>query len=577
MIIKKIVLLVSVFTTIDMVSNLETNHGKNTIIKYQNWLAKNPNEHKAIYNLAQTFFSNKQFLEAIIYYKKAIFLNYKNAEVYHNLGIALMKQQYPLSETLKCFDQAIKLDPNYTESYLKRAIIHEEQKDIAAAIEDYKKAISLNYKLLTERESLARLLCSQEMYEAAIEVYKNAISLNPKNLKLLFNLAYIYCMVGKTKQAIDIYKIMLKVLPNNTPALYNIGFSEKIQGNLEKTITIYKKILETNPGHEATLYGLALTYLYKGDFKKGWDQYEWRLKQEKRNAEKLRYCLQSNTIAGKTFYLFPEGGLGDTIQFIRYAEILHKMGATIIVSLPKALIPLFSNCEYTDTLITRNSTSIKYHDKASIMSLPAIFRSTEENIPKNIPYIKPKTELEAKWKKYFENNRNFKIGICWEADVKNDTSRLPIARRSIPLIQLAKLSNFKNTTFYSLQKSDGSIQLKNLPENFIVQDFGPDFDQSSGSFMDSAAIIKQLDLVITVDTSIAHLAGSLGAPVWIMLPYNTDWRWTINRTTSLWYPSMTIFKQPAPFDWDSVIQKIYNLLENNLEKFEKKNYEKSHV
>ena len=540
----------------------------NPIQQHQTNLTINPFNHTILFMLANEYFKANQTREAILQYKKIVGRNPNNKQALFNLGLSFLKLNN-LEEAKNCFKQVVEIDPHNTTSFLSISSILVKQNRIDEAIKQYKKTIESNPKCIEAYKQLADTLKRQEKCHCAIHYYKKALELDPQNIPIIFNLGNTYLMLGQSQNAIAQFKKVEQKQPNNYTIKHNIGYSYRNEGRVDQAIKYYKKALEINPKYEGSIYGRALALLYKGDFKNGWEAYAWRLKKEKRNAEKLRKWIKENNVQGKKIHLMPEGGIGDTIQFFRYVEVLQNMGADLTISVQKPLIPLLSNCPYIKKPLLNAGQlyKINYEDRASIMSLPAIFESTEETIPKNIPYITPDKKLDKKWKTYFKNNKKIKVGFCWEADVKNDVSRLPVARRSIPLIALEKLSHIPNIEFYSLQKSDGSSEIDLLPEHFVVTSFGPDFDDKSksGPFMDTAAIMKHLDLIITVDTSVAHLAGALGKPVWVMLPYNTDWRWIVNRTDSPWYPTMKLFKQPSPFDWKSVVDNIFEEL-NNMQK-----------
>ena len=257
---------------------------------------------------------------------------------------------------------------------------------------------------------------------------------------------------------------------------------------------------------------------------------------------------------GKKILLRSEGGLGDTINFIRWALWFKKFGAKVIASVQRPLLPLLSNCYFIDELIDCKKPLPPHDAQVTLISVNCICHATEESIPHVFPYIFPDTRLDYYWRNQLQKNKNIKVGLCWQASVFNDSSRLPIARRGIPLEKLMPLLQIPNITFYSLQKCDGVDEIEQLyiPDNFVV------FEalDKDGAFCDSAAIINNLDLVITIDSAIAHLAGALGKPTWLLLPYYSDWRWLAHRTDSIWYPTMTLFKQSAPFDWDSVVKQI---------------------
>jgi len=363
--------------------------------------------------------------------------------------------------------------------------------------------------------------------------------------------------MGKMDKAIQAFRQIQTI-----SALYNIGYTLKSAGRVDEAIPVYKEVLKKNPLYDAAHLALGFAYLNKGDFARGWKQHERYLKKSKKNAAKLRALLRKKEIKGKTILLYPEGGIGDTLHFIRYAQRLKTMGATVIATVQKPLIPLLSYCPYIDKLLPSNTSRMPYDASSTLMSLPAIFNDNEETFPRTIPYLTPDPILVNYWKnKLTRDPTTLKIGICWQADVKNDVSRLPIARRGIPLTQFYCLASIHNLQFYSLQKYDGVEQLKTIAPDFPIHIFDDDFDKKHGSFMDTAAVMEHMDLIITVDTAIAHLAGALGRPVWLLLPYSADWRWIVNRTDSPWYPTMRIFKQPAPFDWDSVMTTVYYALE----------------
>jgi len=552
---------VSIFAQNDLQPQINQN-----IQRYQKLLASNPKNFHLLFQLGNEFFHDKQYNEAVIHYEKALRQHPDSTQVLFNIGLTLASYLGYLDEAKPYFLKIIEINPSYAKAYFNLAKIFENQNKLDKAITYYERAGALDDSFSYVYPKIATLCNQKKDYQNAITYFKKSIELYPEKIELRLFLGNIYNELGMINDAILAYLRAYEIDNSSVTAIYNAGYSLKVKGDIDRAIKLYKKALELKQDYQDAKYAIALALLYKGDFKNGWRQYEFRLISEKRNAQKLRDYLKNNSLEGKRIHLVPEGGLGDTIQFIRYAKVLKRMGAQVSAYVQKPLIPLISNCPYIDTIVIKGQKPKPYHDFAGIMSLPAIFKSTEETIPRNIPYIFPDKKLEEKWKTYFAGNKKYKIGLCWEADVKNDVSRLLCAHRSIDLIELEKLSHIPNIEFYSLQKSDGASQTKDLPAHFVIHTFGPDFDESSGPFMDTAAIMKQLDLIITVDTSIAHLAGALGRPVWVMLPYNTDWRWIVGRTDSPWYPTMKIFKQPKAFDWATVVQ---NMCDNLKEKIRK--------
>lgn len=395
-----------------------------------------------------------------------------------------------------------------------------------------------------------------EQFSDAIVCYEEIVNNNPNDINAHFRLGCCYLAIGYKEKAINAFEAVLKVSPNALPARYNLAYAYKTFGDIETAIKLYKKITETNPDYEPAQLALGFAYITQGDFKKGWPQHERYLKKSGKNGNALRALLAQDDVAYKKILLHPEGGLGDTLNFIRYAERFKDMGADVIVACQKQLIPLLSRCDYIDQLIAIGTQAPQHDADATLMSLPAICADDEISSPHKIPYLYADPELIKHWQARLADDHNFKIGICWQVDAHNDTSKLPIARRGIPLNAFNTLRSIPGISLYSLQKHDGTEQIAQSPSTLNLHVF-ENLDEQSGPFMDTAALMKSLDLIITVDTAIAHLAGGLGCPVWLVHPYATaDWRWIAERSDSHWYPTMRIFKQQNAFDYDGVMKQV---------------------
>jgi len=368
---------------------------------------------------------------------------------------------------------------------------------------------------------------------------------------------------GLLEEALDVYfDYIIPKIPNNHGTWHNIGHVYRLLGQPIKSIKAYEKALSIDPENEYTNFGLSKAYLAAGKFKKGWKKFEYRYKDIKKFKQKK---IDPKNLNGKTVVILSEWGLGDTMQFIRYAKLIKSNGATVICESPKPLIPLFSQCKYIDRVVPRGCQQLPPHDiKIPILSLPLIFNTTVETIPAPIPYLYAKPELIKFWKNKIKNDKNFKVGICWQSKPGIFLEEQPRTKRSICLEKFAPLSKIDGVSFYSLQQVNGLNQLHNLPQEFEVIHFDGNFDKSNGRFMDTAAIIKNLDLIISVDTSIVHLAGALGKEVWILIPHTAEWRWMFKRNDSPWYPKSRLFRQSKPGDWKSVIENIKNNLSEKI-------------
>ncbi len=407
----------------------------------------------------------------------------------------------------------------------------------------------------------AAAYANAEQFEEAIHLYSQCYATDINDVHSIFQTALCLLKIGRITDSIELFESLIPRVAHPLPLEYNIAYAYKAAGMLDTAIARYKKIIAADPEYEDAHMGLAFAYIQKGDFVHGWPEHRRYLKRSGKDGESLRTLLAKNDLIGKKVLLHYEGGLGDTLLFIRYAERLKKMGAHIICMVQTPLIPLLSRCTYIDTLLPYEHPHPQHDAKASLMSLPAIFEDTSDTFPARVPYLYADPERVAYWQMRVAQQSGIKIGITWQSDVHNDVSRLPIARRGIPLSLFEPLLQNSRYTFFSLQKFEGSEQIVVLsPQARLI--VYPELDTTQGAFMDTAALIQNMDLIIAVDSAVANIAGGLGIPTLLLLPYVTDWRWIAGRTDSPWYPRHTLIKQQKPFDWNSVIEIVTHSLES---------------
>jgi hypothetical protein len=253
--------------------------------------------------------------------------------------------------------------------------------------------------------------------------------------------------------------------------------------------------------------------------------------------------------------LHAEQGFGDTIHFVRYARLVKERGGRVVVGCPKALVPLVATCPGIDEAVASISSSFPFDVQAPLLSLPGILRTTLDTIPAQVPYLFPDATLVKRWQQELGSLAGFKVGIAWHGNPTHENDR----HRSIPLDKFAPLARVPNIRLLSLQKGPGAEQVPALAGRFEVISLGP-LQEASWTFMDTAAVMMNLDLVLCVDTAPAHLAGALGRPVWVLLPAAPDWRWLLGRDDSPWYPTMRLFRQSQLGDWDEVLQRVAQAL-----------------
>jgi tetratricopeptide (TPR) repeat protein len=349
------------------------------------------------------------------------------------------------------------------------------------------------------------------------------------------------------EKALLFFKQALSLNPQSTETLYNIAYVLKNMGRAHESLEYYNKVIAQEPDNTGAHIGRAQAHLMVGNYTQGWQDLEWRLGGPySYTQECARYLLHNQSLRNKKILLRAEWGIGDTLMFIRYAQLFHEQGAYVMVHLiHESLVPLLRAQPYIDEVFGPDQPAPAFHLQVPMISLPIVFGTTLENMAWRIPYICVDNRLQTYWKNYLTHDNSIKIGICWHGNTIHSSEKF------IPLWHIAHLANMPGISLYSLQKKHGLEQLADQSFAKTIK-LLPDFvDQTP--FLDTAAIMKNLDLVITVDTSIAHLAGALGIPVWVVLPHIADWRWMQSRTDSPWYPTMKLFRQSSQDNWTTVI------------------------
>jgi len=378
-------------------------------------------------------------------------------------------------------------------------------------------------------------------------------SANLELANLLLQLGNTFFDNKQPKKALATFTSILSI-SQHAAIHHNIGFTLAEQlGKYRESIPAYEKALEKDPNNAATHFCLALSLLAIGELTRGFVEYEWRWK---RSADKrprsfsypLPHQWHGESVQKKRILIRVEQGIGDTLQFIRYAKLFKMLGATILVEVQKPIASLLALCDYIDEIIPIGSLLPPCDYQISLLDIPAVMQTNLKTIPADTPYLQADPVLQEFWKHKLAPDTNFKIGICWHGDAVHGTHKF------IPLAYLAQLAQVPNVSLYSLQKVTGLDQLTAEYKD-IIHTF-TDFDDTHGNFMDTAAIMKHLDLVITVDTSIAHLAGGLRVPVWVILPFPAEWRWLVDRHNSPWYPTMHLLRQSPDGDWQEVMDTI---------------------
>jgi hypothetical protein len=337
----------------------------------------------------------------------------------------------------------------------------------------------------------------------------------------------------------------------------NLGNALRDRGEPDSAESSYLAALRIEPDYAEAHYIRALGQLLRGQFEEGWQGYEWRSKCRSFPRRSFdRPTWDGTPLAGRTILLHAEQGLGDVLQFIRYAAPVKDRGGIVLVECPAALRELLGRTPGIDRLIAQGESLPWFDVQASLMSLGRILRTSLATIPANVPYVFPDPEAADRRRQELAGDAGLKVGICWQGNPNYPGDR----QRSFPLDQLAPLARVPGVRLFSLQKGHGREQIRALAGRFDVTDLGQHLDETAGAFVDTAAVLKSLDLVIAPNTAIAHLAGAMGVPAWVALPDSLEWRWMVGREDSPWYPTIRLFRRTAGQGWDEVFERMASQL-----------------
>jgi tetratricopeptide (TPR) repeat protein len=486
---------------------------------YRQILQKNPRHPDALHLLGLINQQKGMIEQAEVLIRKAIFQDNKSPLFNFSLGNVLA-QGGKSEESINIFRRVLSLEPNFLEAHYNLANELYKIGSLEESIAHYQKAIRINPRFAEGYYNLGKALEKQDKPAEAEACYRKALFLNPEYYDALFNLSIVLSDQCKLREAEE----------------------------------CYRQAMAMNPGDAEAIWNLSLVLLLSGNLKEGWEKYEWRLQQAKyhflrSNAKRW----QGELAPEKTILIRAEQGLGDVIQFMRFLPGVKSRVGTVFFECQPALFRLLQNIKGIDRLFQRNSElsppDVGYDLDVPLLSLPSIFQLTPESIPADIPYLSPDPDLVTEWgNRLPASDGKMRIGIVW-AGYKGHKGN---TKRSTRLAMFSALGNLAKIHFFSLQIGEASVEAENLPPVMGLIDL----TASIHDFADTAAIISHLDLVISVDTAVAHLAGAMGKPVWTLLPFAPDWRWQLAREDTPWYPTMRLFRQKGPGSWGDVFAEV---------------------
>ncbi len=561
---------------------------------YAQLLAVQPQHLDGLYLSGVLAGQQKRFAEAQAQLQAACSINPGIAAVHTALG-NLQRDQGQYDAALACYARALALDDKHADSYYNRGIVHHEREDWAAALEDDRQAVHCDAGHADAWANLGVALKMLGHLEAAIGCYNQALRLQPQHPTALFNLGVLYDSIEQFDLSIDFYRRCLLLDAGHIMAAFNLGLALRSIGQLEEALPFFEHILAREPQHTGVLQNLGATYqelgrveaaeacyaqalqldperpeirynrslltLARGHYEQGWEEYEMRWQGAYSSSKHQRHFEQpqwrGEEIGGKTILLHAEQGMGDTLQFIRYAPLVRARGARVLVDCHPPLLRLLQTMPGIDLVFSRGEITPDHPPfdvQCALMSLPRAFGTTLATVPTDIPYLKADPTLVAQWRAIVPQDKPLKVGLVWAGNPRRFSLQLSLIdqRRSLHLEQLAPLARCRNLTLISLQVGEGAAEAACPPAGLELHDF----TERITDFADTAALIENLDLVVSVDTSVAHLAGAMGKPVWLLSRHDACWRWLLEREDSPWYPTLRVLRQPSPGAWEPVIERV---------------------
>ena len=510
----------------------------------------NPKNAAAHLNFGLALRAQGRLEEAMRCFKQALHLRPSYAEALNALGLVLHAfQQY--DEAVHSFDGAIKVNPHYAQAFYNRGLAWHALADTERALLDLEMALELDPAYAQAWNNRGVLLQEQLRWEDSAKSFATAIEVSPQFGQAFYNLGNSLRAMGQYESAVEKYDAAIALQFDLAHCYNNRGLALQEMQRSAQAIASYDAAIQLQPDYADAYWNKAIELLLCGEFAEGWALYEWRWRRASFSSRKRAFVqplwLGQEPIAGKTVLLHAEQGLGDSIQFVRYVSQVKALGAKVVLEVPGPLVVLFQTLDGVSQIIEKGASPPYFDYHCPLMSLPFALKTRLETVPSATPYLASTPTHRAWWNTRLGPRTLPRIGLACSGNVldKNDL------QRSVPLSELAPYLP-RGVEYVSLQK-----ELRPQDAQVLMSVGMRFFGDEIKDFSDTAALCDLVDLVITVDTSVAHLACALGKPTWIMLPFSPDWRWLLHREDSPWYPSAKLYRQGPQRQWQPVFSRIH--------------------
>jgi tetratricopeptide (TPR) repeat protein len=536
------------------------------LASYDCAIAARPDYVEALLNRGNTLKDLQRYDDALASYARVLAVDPNAAQAHANRG-SVLHELKRFDEALASCDRALAIRADIAELHAIRGNVLYSLQRCEQALVSYDRALALRPAMAEVHYNRGNALDELRRFDEALASYDRALALRPDYAEAHYNRGNALHVLKRFDEALADYDRALALRPDYAEAAANCGATLHDLKRYDEALASYGRAQALRPDFADAHYNEAMCRLLLGDFERGWQKHEWRwqtaqLKNAKRDVPQPLW-LGSDAIRGKTIFLHAEQGLGDTIQFCRYAPLVVQRGAHVILEVQKPLQELMSTLPSAMQIVSKGDPLPAFDLHCPLLSLPLALATRLETIPSAMPYLFARESKTRVWRERLRKHAKLRVGVVWAG---NPRKELPGAnridgQRSIAFDQLAPLFQLTGCDFYSLQKGDDAVrQLRTSSFRHAVTDWTDELHD----FSDTAALIEKLDLVVSVDTSVAHLAGALGKPFWLLNRYNTCWRWLADRDDSPWYPTARLFRQDATRKWDPVIARVAAALHDHV-------------
>ena len=513
---------------------------------YETVLRADPKNFDALHLLGVMAHQRQNHPAAIALLDRAIQHNPRSALAHLNRGNT-RKEMGDVQRAIADYERAITIQPGYAEAYVNLGIALQESQQPDQALTCYRKAIGLKADFAEAYFALGNALQEHGQMDAAIVSLREATRLRPGFAAAFCNLGNLFKEMGRFDDAIAVYAQAIHAQPDFAVAHCNLGNVQKEKQQFQLAVTSYTQATTLNPDFAEAHWNRSLVHLLLGEFEAAWPLFEWRWRAKKNNISlpdfRRPLWLGEQALKGKKILICWEQGFGDTIQFCRYVSLVQTLGAKVLLVVPPSLVPLLKTLDGVDQVLGPDEPISDFDYYCPLMSLPLAFHTTLSTIPAPKAYLHVDESRSVFWAAKLPQTGKKRVGIAWSGSTTNKN-------RSLPLAELIDHLP-KHLDYVCLQKDVTDPERDILSHADMVC-----FNQDIVDFGDTAALCGLMDLIISIDTSAAHLAGAMGKPTWVLLPHLPDWRWLLDRSDSPWYPSMRLYRQEEMGAWEPVLQRV---------------------